>query len=60
MQDNKEQPPADSNETDSDEQSLLSDSGCDGGMPGAWPEWSEAEDEQRESETEEFETTERK
>lgn len=27
-------------------------------MPGAWPEWSDAEDEQQESETEDYEAME--
>ena len=48
---------SDSKETqiNSDEQlpSGTSGGGCGGGMPGVWPEWSEAEDELQESETEE-------
>ena len=31
---------------------------CESSIPGAWPEWSEAEDEQQESETEECKATE--
>ena len=48
---------SDSKETqiNSDEQlpSGTSGDGCEGGMPGVWPEWSEVEDELQESETEE-------
>ena len=36
-----------------------SNTGSDGGMPGAWPEWSEAEDEEQESESEECRATEK-
>ena len=39
----------DSKGRDSDEQlSSGSDSGCEGGMPSTWPEWSDAEDELQE------------
>ena len=32
---------------DVEQESSGSHSGCESGMPGAWPEWSEAEDEQQ-------------